>query len=145
MTCGFVYREFMLARQSDNLSGTIHEQLRRWKRIVNNWENAGRAGDTLVLGDLNLNFVDWDNNLGVNKKLIEEVNDKIVTIGFTQTVDKVTHRGRTSDSLIDHSWTNCHRRVIETTTELQTASDHDLIVTRMRSKKLELTAILNNI
>ena len=58
----------MLARQVNKLSSSNEQQLIRWNRIVSSWERAGNEGDVLVLGDLNLNWLNWDNLYGLNGK-----------------------------------------------------------------------------
>ena len=58
---GLVYREHKYLRQIDNTSGTYEEQLSRWKLIVDKWERAGMNNDVVVMGDLNIDWTDWNN------------------------------------------------------------------------------------
>ena len=53
---GAMYREFKLARQENNQSASHEAQLERWNRMTESWVKAGREGEVIVMGDLNL---DW--------------------------------------------------------------------------------------
>ena len=96
-------------------------------------------GDTLVMVDINLNFMNWDQLAGNQRKLADLVTNRITTIGFTQSVMDPTHRKGNSESLIDHSWANCPRRIVEIINRVNGYSDHDVIITRLRSKHLDLS------
>ena len=68
--------------------------------------------------------------------LADEINNKIMTEGFTQTVTRETHFGFGSNSLIDLSWNNCTRQHLETL-NLSSQFDHNVIMTRMSCKFLD--------
>ena len=65
-------------------SGGMDKQRRNWSRIVNSWERAGVRRDTVVMGDLNIDYNDWRTALGQKRRLIEEVNNYIVTKDLIQ-------------------------------------------------------------
>ena len=134
--CGQIYREFMQPGQPVIDSGSNEAQMTRWRHITDNWRKCGRKGDTLVMGDMNLHFENWALLSGHQGNLADEINNKIVTEGFTQTVTGETHFGFGSDSLIDLSWNNCSRRHLETL-NLSSQSDHNVIMTRMSCKYLD--------
>ena len=65
--CGHLYREFLLANQPCDISGSPVEQKNRWRRITQSWEQCGDLGDTLVMGDLNVHFDKQNSETGLQK------------------------------------------------------------------------------
>ena len=75
---GNIYREFQVLGQTREESASNESQLDRFKSITMNWEKAGRERDTIVLGDLNLDFLKWNNSTGLKAKLMELINKSAV-------------------------------------------------------------------
>ena len=48
----------------------------------------------LVMGDMNLNFKQWNTMDGHEGEMVEDMNNRIVTTGFTQEIDKTVHVAR---------------------------------------------------
>ena len=71
---GCIYREQTL--HSDvrpNPTGSPVKQLVRSDRILEKWETNPKNYNTVVLGDLNVNMLKWDNANGLQKDLIERL------------------------------------------------------------------------
>ena len=90
LLAGQVYREFQVLGQPRLDSASQQSQLNRWNSLVDNWRKAGKERDTVLLGDLNLDFQKWGRETGLRAKLISEVNNKIIIEGFSQLVDGPT-------------------------------------------------------
>ena len=135
---GTIYREFKLARQPDNATASGEAQITRWSRIVDSWEAAGLEGDVMVMGDLNLDWNKWNDFTGLKAKLRDIVNDKLITIGFAQIIDTNTHRGVNEESIIDHIWINCPRRIICSDVIQNLDSDHEVITAQIRGRDLTM-------
>ena len=89
LTIGNIYREFQIPGNLDSRHND--QQLSRWKSITDSWVKAGNC-DTIVMGDLNLDFLKWDNLSGINGDLANLVNMKIQTLGLTNIIlDILTH------------------------------------------------------
>ena len=59
LVCNF-YREWQLLNQQDNSSQSVQAQLSRWVTFIDQWEAALKSGlEVLVLGDMNINHLDW--------------------------------------------------------------------------------------
>ena len=57
-----IYREWQLLTNVDNINGSnsIHDQLNRWSKFLDQWERALDTGmETIVCGDVNINHLDW--------------------------------------------------------------------------------------
>ena len=135
---GLVYREHKYLMQTVNNSGTDEEQLTRWRTIVDKWEIAGDTNDVVVMGDTNIDWTDWNNLSGIHARLAEVVNNQIITSGFSQMINKSTHRGIYRDTIIDHIWLNCPLREIECVVEENLNSDHNVIVAKIRGRDMKL-------
>ena len=93
-----VYRDWKYVNQPNQDSATIAAQLSRWESFVQQWEIAIAAESEIhVLGDLNLNFLDFNNqNITQHaqrlRPLVNLLLDRIVPHGFSQLITDV---GRT--------------------------------------------------
>ena len=57
---GAIYREHCFIRQPEpNNSGQINQQNQRWKMFIDQWVAASTKGDTIVIGDTNLDTNKW--------------------------------------------------------------------------------------
>ena len=75
--------------------------------MVEYWRRVGVKKDTVVMGDINLDFKVWGQMTGQERKLVEEADNQVVASGFTQEIEEVTHRGPYRETIIDHIWNNC--------------------------------------
>ena len=128
---GGIYRQHKLLDE-DNTNSTWLERQRkqeiRWKLIVKNWQRAGRDHKCVIIGDLNLDFNKREDPELHHVNMIEEVQTKIETEGFSQIITGVTRSWRTQeDSLLDHVWTTCPLRIVSHGNISTGASDHNII------------------
>ena len=131
---GSVYREHKLInRPGPNLSGSLQNE--RWSKIVDQWESIQGEGQVLVAGDLNLDHSRWDNPEYEHMNMINELRDKIETLGYVQMVRGPTHfwPNRRS-SLVDHSWTNSPDTIVSCRNILRPVADHNMIETVLKLK-----------
>ena len=99
-----VYHDWKYVNQANQDSGTIAAQLSRWEPFLQQWENAiASESEIHVLGDLNLNFLDFNNQaLQPNthsarlRPHVVALLDRIVPNGFTQLITDVTISTRSS-------------------------------------------------
>ena len=89
----------------------------------------------LTVGDLNLDFLRWDDPDQGQRSMIEETRDVIETKGFCQLVKGPTHSWRnTRPLLIDHAWTNNPNMIIQCKNVDRPVANHSLIETKIRLK-----------
>ena len=104
-----VYRDWKFVHQQNQESGTIASQLSRWESFVQQWERAiATESEIHVLGDLNLNFLDFNNqDLSSNthsmrlRPLVDLLLGRIVHHGFSQLITDVTSRARCQEVKIE--------------------------------------------
>ena len=141
-----VYREWQYLGQNHQESHTVLEQLRRWDLFLQQWESAiSENSEIHVQGDFNLNFLDFSkvDCLPSNtqsyrlKSLIQALKDRVVPNGFCQLINDVTRIWPGAPStLLDHHWTNQEEKVSYHHAYYQGASDHKMIYTVRRTKKV---------
>ena len=112
---GGIYREQHLIRQGpNNNSGDPNLQIARWDRQLAGW-TAAAAGNAncIVIGDLNLDFLNWDQQAYHNARMVERTKTEVETLGFSQLVVGITRScvGQ-EDSTVDHIWSNNVDRVV---------------------------------
>ena len=133
--CG-MYREhrFIYEGAPDD-SGTDTNQNIRWYNFIESWKKVSNTGDTIVLGDLNLDFCKWSLPDARHSRMIEKVKDEIETLGFHQLVTQITRTwSGQPDTLIDHCWVNSPQRIIYVKNLVRSFSDHNLILVSFRTK-----------
>ena len=141
-----IYRDWQYVHQENHDSLSIPQQLLRWEGFLQQWERAVSMGlEIHIQGDLNLNFLDFSNlsilptsSQSVKlKSLIIALQDKIVPHGFTQLVQTATRIWPgVEPSLLDHHWTNHPHKVSDVHAFFQGASDHKMIFSIRRTKKI---------
>lgn len=135
LLCGMIYREHQYLGQDDDESLKMENQIKRWQLCCDNWVKASDRNDCIILGDINLDYLKWEDNENKHSKLIDCVKSEIIPLGFKQYIKGATRFWPgTADSLLDHCWANCPKRVIEASNIPGGASDHNLIVVKMRLK-----------
>ena len=136
LVIGGVYREFhhLLQKQPNN-TDDWELQLDRWKRTVDSWRKASKDAKCVLIGDLNINYLNWDLPNYRLKKLVQKVKDEIETLGFAQLIKTITRAwpGQPS-SLVDHLWTNAPDSVMSTNNAVRASSDHNVISAILRTK-----------
>ena len=82
---GAFYREQSLLGQGPNSNSSYKgPQTLRWRKYLKQWKKAANLGDTLVMGDLNLDYSCWDNPSSRNEIMVEETKLEVETLGFHQ-------------------------------------------------------------
>ena len=93
-------------------------------------------GDTVVLGDLNVDFLKWDNPLPRQVDLVNCMKDRLEMGGFGQMVRGWTRADQGgARTLIDHIWLNNPLRHVSTSNTLSGASDHNFLDLVIRNKQ----------
>ena len=114
---GGLYREHQILGRGETHDTRIERQRKqawRWRRMCRKWKEAGRRYKTVVIGDLNLDKLRWENPEQHLTELVEVVQDNIENEGFVQIVAGHTRTWRQqADSLLDQVWTNCANRIIK--------------------------------
>ena len=135
---GFIYREHSPWGVQQ---GSVKKQEGRWARWLEARKDTWKGTEEVfVLGDLNLDWKRRDDPGYRNKKMLQDLCSKLVVQGWVQLIGEVTHytnrAGITSESLIDHVWTNSPIKVIRSGQEELAASDHHLVWVERAAKKL---------
>ena len=66
---GAIYREQHLLRVgTPNNTDDPKEQEKRWKTVLEQWTRASRGNECYIVGDLNLDFMKWDDPDARQKK-----------------------------------------------------------------------------
>ena len=142
ITVGGIYREHQqLGRIDPNATSreVQLEQEKRWRIIVNKWKLAARNQNCVVLGDLNLDYLRWNNPEFHLQKMVELVQSQIETLGFVQLVSDSTRAWKNqADSLLDQIWTNCPSKIICHKNQVRGSSDHNVITAEYPLKTSKL-------
>ena len=87
------------------------------------------------MGDINLDFLKWQNPDRVHEKMTQRTKDAIEGAGHVQIIKGATRswRGQTS-SLIDNCWLDKPQRIISHHNEVRGSSDHNHISIILRMK-----------
>ena len=113
---GGAYREHYQIRQPEpNVSRDQIQQETRWKNFIGQWKSASNSGPTVVIGDLNLDLLKWEAPEQILENMVEIVKDEIMTRNISQVITGPTRFWKgTAPSLIDHCWTNCVDKILNT-------------------------------
>ena len=126
-----IYREHhILGEDNQNMTWQVSQQRQedRWRDILVKWRTASRNKNCLVVGDLNLDFIKWNNPELHQQQMINWTQQQIEAVGFVQIVVKLTRAWQyQSDSLLDHVWINCPGRLSSHINVLRTLSDHNVV------------------
>ena len=139
---GGVYRQHLLLEDPNPPITWVEKQERqeeRWARVVDQWRRAGINKNCIVLGDLNLDYLRWQNQSQSHERMTEMIQEDIETIGFVQLLSTYTRTGVNQvDSLIDHLWTNRSDRVISHFNDIRGDSDHNIIGLEVSRKDIKM-------
>jgi hypothetical protein len=134
--CG--YREWRVPGQGEQ-SGSLEEQIKRWKVVLGQWEKALDEGkETINMMDANLDALTWTKeNLPAShssvrlRPLTKALFEKIIPRGVVQMVQTVTRAERgTSGACLDHIYTNRPDRMGKVEAEYTGMSDHKMVSVR---------------
>ena len=131
---GGMYREHTLPAQPEpNNFNEIHQQEYRWTKFINQWISASNIGPCLVIGDLNLDMLTWNDPEYVHENMVNTTKDEITTRNFTQVVNGATRFCRdTRPSLIDHIWVNTPGKISNVKNNTRGTADHNCIAATYR-------------
>ena len=136
MKIGGVYREHQLLMHPKP-NPTLHDdaQLRRWNIIIRSWKLAAKKSMCTVIGDMNLDYLRWGAPEKKHIRMVDRTREEIETIGFTQVLKGHTRSwpGQ-ADSMVDHCWLNKPQRLISSTNEDRSSSDHNYTSVFLRTK-----------
>ena len=121
---------------------TIADQHRQWDDFVATWVRASRGGETVVLGDFNIDFVTWagNNPRPQDSHFWSEIVDKVIPNNFTQIINTPTryHKPTDTHTILDHIWVNCPTKVVCFNTKPWCGSDHRLVICKLSTRKVQL-------
>ena len=141
------YREWQLLNQQNMSSQSVQAQLYRWVIFLDQWE-AVMGHEVLVLGDMNINHLDWSLPIGQQssqtvklRPLIEKLFSKIFPYSVCQCVSVPTRfmQGQHPTGL-DHFYTNQPTKLSVVETQFWGGSDHKLICATRHSKAFKRCA-----
>ena len=133
---GGMYREHTVLRHDDPAaSRELRAQVIRWKKFVTQWISAADTRHCIVLGDLNLDKLNWEDPDPIHRDMIEMIKMEIEPRHFSQHIVGPTRfwPGTTS-TLLDHIWPNNPLKIISTRNITRGAGDHNLIHVKIRRK-----------
>ena len=139
------YREWQYLRQHNNSSKSIESQFSRWMMFLDQWERALNTGlEVLVIGDININHLDWSCPLGMQssqtvklRPLINELFQRIFPHSVTQCVTVPTRfMSHQTPTGLDHLYTNRPDKLTKVETQFCGGSDHKLVFAIRKSKSI---------
>ena len=128
---GHYYREYKIIGEQG--SETLEKQQSRFDVFIDTVNNLPSDKNILIMGDFNIDL-EVKTNYPTQALFKDKLLDNLPIIGLTQTVNKTTrHSSNSRSTLIDHSWNNNMNKHI-TTNNIDSTSDHDLIMTKLKIK-----------
>ena len=95
--------------------------------IIKQWLETTKDSDAVIIGDMNLDFITWDNPEQNVKTMVQDMKAGIEMSGFQQMTKGTTRSWKgTKDSLLDQVWTNAPHRVLKTFNIVRGAADHNI-------------------
>ena len=144
-----VYWEWQFLKEVNDSSKSLVAQFDRWKLFLNQWERAlNTSHEVLVLGDVNINHLDWSLPVGRQsnqtyklKSLIEELFNRILPFGVSQcvTVPTIFMQGQSPTGL-DHFYTNRPEKLSAVQSKFCGSSDHKIIYATRYSRSMTKNA-----
>ena len=80
----------LIRQPAPNNSNCEATQVARWGKIVKQWVEAARTSDCIIIGDINLDLLKWDNPDQMNITMVETTKTEIQSLGFVQMVEGIT-------------------------------------------------------
>ena len=136
MKIGSIYREHqLLFKNKPNPTLTEAAQLERWSKILDGWKRAAQSPHCTVLGDLNLDYLTWNNPQPSHLNMVNKTKAEIETLGFSQIIRGHTRTWRgQKDSLVDQCWSTRPDRIVSWLNETRGWSDHNYTDILLRTK-----------
>ena len=123
------------------MTKTDEAQLTRWNQFLTGWKLAAKNKNMLLIGDINLDFLRWDNPDPTHEKMVSRTREVIESAGHIQVIKGHTRTWRgQADSLLDHCWLNMPNRLICTLNEKRGSSDHNVVTVIIRTKNRVFSA-----
>lgn len=131
LLCGQLYREHQYQNSPDNVSKSEAAQFERWEKMIDQWRRSQSVKiDTIVLGDVNIDYLKWSSPKYFQRRLIDRIEEEIIPLGFTQCVTRYTRSWTGLEhSLLDQIWSNCTDRHGVAEVSDRSSSDHNLVFT----------------
>ena len=125
----------MLLKSKPNPTKSDAAQLARWNLFLNGWKKAAKSKMCILVGDMNLDYLQWDKPEPRHAKMVQRTKDTIEEAGHIQLIQGMTRcwRGQ-ADSLVDHCWVSRPQRIVSHLNEVRASSDHNLISLLVRTK-----------
>ena len=120
------YREYTGAVSGLN---SIQAQTERLNRILDVWRKVEQLNkDTIILGDINLDYKKWAAQNAPNNQLVDMVKETQIRATLSQLVKEDTRiqlvGGNSQSSIIDHVYTNCPDKLRQVKVVSVGDSDH---------------------
>merc|ERR1712082_150193 len=119
----------------DKDSSSNERQLDRWRRYLDKVKLTENYENVIIIGDLNVNLdPDTSDNNPLQTVLRDELLDVFPLAGLKQMVRNNTRQIENQKaSLLDQSWNSNMNKHVKTS-NYDTDSDHDVIVTTLKTK-----------
>ena len=95
---------------------------------------SGNRNNTVVLGDINIDYLKWKDLQGNSKKQARLIWEGIQMLGFTKFFIIPTHNKGLTKALIDHCQANFPRRITRAGDKIMDDSDINIAVFNLRGK-----------
>ena len=100
----------------------------------------GLHGKCIVIGDINLDYIRWNNPETFQERMVDLVKNRLEIDGFVQLIGDHTRTMRhQTDSLLDHIWSNCQERTVSIFNVSRGDSDHNVIGMIVATKDIKFS------
>ena len=109
---------------------------------MSKWAEACSQGNCIAIGDLNLNFMKWDDPEARHADMINLTQSEIEMKGSSQIIRGATRGWRLQeDSQLDHIWVNCSEKIVNHFNVVRGVSDHHVIGATIATKKMKIGSL----
>ena len=116
------------------------EQEIRWRKTMQAWRKLTHNRKSVLLGDLNLDYLKWENPDNKQVNMVEDMKEILENTGHKQIITTFTRSARgVNDSLLDHIWTTCQDRISRVFNMNTGASDHRIIGCEISLKEIKIS------
>ena len=142
LVVGGIYREHQQLGRINRDSTWMEKKLEqegRWNTTIEQWLKAGKDRNTVVIGDINLDFLKWTQPDQFHEEMVEMTQNRIETAGYVQIIKEKTRTWRgQADSCLDHVWTNCHNKTLSHFNKTRGQSDHNVVGITVSTKNIKI-------
>ena len=139
---GGIYRQHQLlgrTRPDATRNELQLEQEIRWSKILKKLKNISRNKNCIVIGDLNLDHLRWNNPELHLENMVEMTKTVIENCGFQQLITNHTRTWTNqANSLLDQVWSNCPHRTVNLTNVTRASSDHNVVGITVSVKNIKM-------